>query len=259
MKINNKNNVIAMGLATTLLALSSTANAEFINTKYAGYPSEGGYFVSHYEQYNDQWAWVDTSGYTESHVNFTIAANNVVTGRGWETGQRNRKINFVINDYQPWWNEQKIVFAVYGWTRQDPASYNSTNDPHRNVVEYYVVENNKDWNPSHQGTDGKGAIHLKTATVDGAEYKYYYSLRENQPHYYQNSESDFATFRQYWAIRQNSRNSGEVDMAKHFSNWENPKAAQSANAYPYTNDWGYQIFMVESYQVGGSVRLNAWE
>jgi len=247
--------LVTVSFSTVLImAFSFCAQAEFINDKNTGWPSEGGYWYSHYEQNKDDDAWMSTNDYSESKVNFTVDANNVVSGRGWKTGKRNRTIHFGISDYQPWWWDQKIVFAAYGWTRQNPAA----NNHHRNIVEYYVIENNNGWKPEHQGTDGNGATEINAKWVDGEWYKYYVSTRENQPHAYERWEGDVTTFKQYWAVRQSSRNSGSINMKKHFDHWNNPWWAQRNNKYPYTNQWGYQIFMVESYQVGGSVKLNSW-
>ncbi|WP_295094902.1 glycoside hydrolase family 11 protein [Ruminococcus sp.] len=87
-------------------------------------------------------------------------------------------------------------FGIYGWLK----------DP---LVEYYVIEDWKNWRPSNYDQ-------IKTVVIDGAEYEIF-CQSVTGPCILSNSQ----TFKRYYSVRKEPRKSGNVDLLKHFNAWEN--------------------------------------
>jgi len=143
---------------------------------------------------------------------------NFVGGKGWNPGN-SRTINYG-GSFQPQGNG---YLAVYGWTRNP-------------LVEYYVIENYGTYNPS-QGAQYKGSFYM-----DGSNYNVLVSTRYNQP-----SIDGTKTFQQYWAVRQNKRSSGAVNMGTVFQQWSNNQL--------YLGNHFYQIVATEGYQSSGTSEI----
>jgi len=238
--------------ATFCITFSTLQAAETFQVSDARYPNtEQGYFTSHYELNNDPNTYLYTTSYTASYIVMNGNSQNVVSGRGWETGRQWRKVNFQINNYNPDNQGQKVVFALYGWTKSNNYNYDG-------MAEYYVIDKYEDWYPEHQNDDGEddGARWLGGKNVDGAWYNYWVSTRTDKPHAY---GTDSTNFTQYWAVRDynNQRDSGEINVGQHFQMWKNPQEYKHEK-YPYIGNWYYQIFGIELIGSGGSVNLNAW-
>jgi hypothetical protein len=240
-------------LAATFCLLANTLHAgERFQQSEARYPNtEPGYFTSHYELANDSNTYLDTTSYTASYISMSGNSQNVVSGRGWETGNQWRKVNFQVNNYNPDNAGQKVVFALYGWTKSNNYNFDG-------MAEYYIIDKHEGWYPEHQNDAGNdsGARWLGNKYVDGAWYNYWVSTRTNKPHAY---GAGLTTFKQYWAIRDyyNQRDSGEMNVGQHFQVWINPQEYKHEK-YPYIGNWHYQIFGIELIGSGGSVNLNAW-
>ena len=86
-------------------------------------------------------------------------------------------------------------FGVYGWLK----------DP---LVEYYVIENRKNWRPSNPEQ-------TRSVLIDGAEYEIFCQYTTG-PSILGSSQ----TFKRYYSVRKEPRNSGTVDLSKHFKAWE---------------------------------------
>lgn len=100
------------------------------------------------------------------------------------------KVNYGVY-YKP---EGNSYLCVYGWTK----------DP---LIEYYIVDSWGNWRPP--GTSSKGTI-----TVDGGVYDIYTSDRIQQP-----SIIGTTTFKQFWSVRKDKRDSGTISVSEHFKAW----------------------------------------
>ena len=241
----------SLTLATTLCLTAGPLAAETFQNTGAKFPTEPGYFTSHYELNSDPKSFLTTTSFTGSWVKISGDSQNVVSGRGWEHGHQWRKVNFSVTNYYPDTNGQKAVFALYGWTKNNNSNVYG-------MAEYYVIDKHEGWYSEHQNDEGKdnGARWLGSKSVDGAKYDYYVSTRTDQPHAYGPGD---ATFKQFWAIRDynNQRDSGVMNIGQHFQMWKNPQQYKHEN-YPSIGNWGYQIFGIELIGNGASVNLNAW-
>lgn len=154
--------------------------------------------------------------------------HNYLARRGLEfdTTKRHNEIGTFIATYnciyKPETKTGLSYLAIYGWTINP-------------LVEYYIVEDWRNWIPSMApGSKFKGTIE-----VDGSIYDIYENIRVKQP-----SIVGDTTFVQYFSIRRNTRNSGEINISEHFKKWE------SLNM-----PLGYLFevsFVVEGYKSNGS-------
>ena len=124
--------------------------------------------------------------------------NNALFRRGvkFDCTQTYRDIGNIAVEYEVDYNpDGNSYLCIYGWTREP-------------LVEYYVVESWGSWRPP-------GGEPIGTITVDGGAYDVYRTVRVNQP-----SIDGNTTFEQYWSVRQEKRTEGTVNVASHFSAWE---------------------------------------
>ncbi len=91
-------------------------------------------------------------------------------------------------------------FGIYGWT-VDP------------LVEYYVMEDWHEWNPSKDKNMHKL---IGTINVDGSDYEVLTRQMKGQPSIKGNSTD----FPQVFSIRKNTRSSGSISISEHFRKWE---------------------------------------
>ncbi len=132
-------------------------------------------------------------------------------------------------DYRPTTESGNSYLSIYGWTTEP-------------LTEYYIVEDWRRWIPSMaEGTQLKG-----TLEVDGSIYDIYESTRVNQPSIIGNT-----TFPQYFSIRRDVRNSGSIDITKHFEKWES-LGMELGKLYEVT-------FVVEGYKSNGSFEFTELE
>lgn len=237
-----KNLVIACAAAICASAAPTDAisqrdgNTHVIETRSTptGTGTNNGYFYSFYNTgagtvtYNNGAA----GSYSVDWQN----CGNFVAGKGWSTGSPSRYVkshlsvlrsscliivgNRVINFSGSFEPSGNAYLSVYGWSRSP-------------LVEYYIVENFGDYNPSH-GLTAKGTVYS-----DGATYDIYEDTRTNAP-----SIEGTATFQQYFNVRRTHRTSGTVTFANHVNAW--------AKLGMKLGDYDYQIVATEGYESSGS-------
>jgi len=148
---------------------------------------------------------------------------NIVGGKGWNPGTNNRVVQ-----YSGTYNYQgNSYLCLYGWMRNP-------------LVEYYVVDNFGDYDPSYNA-DRIGEVYC-----DGSTYRLATSWRVNQP-----SIDGTQTFQQYWSVRNDKRTGGTIDAGCHFQAWANAGLALG-NHY-------YQILATEGFQSSGNSEITVWE
>lgn len=178
--------------------------------------THGGYFYSWWSDGASPATYTNQAGgrYTVTWQ----AGGNLVGGKGWNPGT-GRTITYTAN-WRPV-NNGNSYLTIYGWTRNP-------------LIEYYVVEAHGEYNPGSAGTN-KGS-----ATIGGASYQIYESTRYNAP-----SIDGTQTFKQFWAIRDQQRQSGSVNMQEVFSAWSSKGMQLGSNHY-------YQIMATEAYRSAGT-------
>ncbi|MBR7834442.1 glycoside hydrolase family 11 protein [Actinospica durhamensis] len=206
---------VAAMAAAMILVPSSTANAATsITSNTTG--TNNGYFYSFWEQASG--ATMTLGSGSNYSLTWNTASTNVVAGTGWNPGTTSPVT------YSGSWNcNGNCYLSLYGWT---------TNP----LVEYYIVDNYGDYNPS------TGATKLGSVNSDGSTYDLYETTRTNEP-----SIQGTATFNQYWAIRESKRTGGTITVANIFNAW----TALGLNL----GTPNYQILATEGYQSSGSSNI----
>jgi endo-1,4-beta-xylanase len=125
-------------------------------------------------------------------------------------------------NYNPTTASGNSYLSIYGWT-VDP------------LIEFYVVEDWCNWIPSM----AENAIHKGTVEVNGGIYDIIENTRVEQP-----SIEGTATFKQYFSIRRDERNSGTINISEHFEAWQ-ALGMEMGNMYEVS-------FVVEGYKSNGS-------
>jgi endo-1,4-beta-xylanase len=220
--------MVISGAATAVAALVAaavlmpgTASAEADKTVTSNSTgTHNGYFYTFWEQASGGSMTLGAGG--NYSVTWNTAAQNIVVGKGWKPGSSHTVT------YSGTWNcGGNCYLALYGWT---------TNP----LIEYYVVENYGNYNPS------SGATRLGSVTTDGSTYDIYRTQRVDQP-----SIQGTATFYQYWSVRQSKRTGGTITTANHFNAW----ASLGLNLGSHD----YQVLATEGYQSSGSSNITVSE
>lgn len=187
-----------LSAATVLLlaaaAAAASPRAERLCRNATG--SHDGYFYTFWKSSGDACMTLANGG--RYLVDYRLGiAENLVVGKGWRVGARDRRVRYRAAAFTPGTNS---YLALYGWAT----------DP---LVEYYVVD---DW-----GTDftppGPDARPLGTVHSDGGSYTIYKTRRIQQP-----SIRGRQTFDQYWSVRTTRRPAGAVariTFANHVAAW----------------------------------------
>ncbi|KFA70568.1 hypothetical protein S40285_08954 [Stachybotrys chlorohalonatus IBT 40285] len=212
--------LLTVAIATPIDGLVTLGNR--LSTRQSSTPNgEGthnGYFYSWWSDGSSPVTYTNGAGGSYS-VDWQ-SGGNLVGGKGYNPGT-SRSIQYTAS-WNPV-NNGNSYLAIYGWTRSP-------------LVEYYVVEAHGEYNPG-SSAQSRGSI-----TVDGATYNLYESTRTNAP-----SIDGIQTFQQYWAIRQQHRTSGTVNMGTFFNAWESA-------GMPLGNHY-YQIVATEAYNSRGSASV----
>ena len=205
--------VAAVAAATAILPGTASADTT-ISSNATG--TNNGYFYSFWEQASG--ATMTLGSGSNYSLTWNTASQNVVAGTGWNPGTSNTV------SYSGTWNcNGNCYLSLYGWT---------TNP----LVEYYIVDNYGDYNPS------SGATKLGSVNSDGSTYDLYETTRTNEP-----SIQGTATFNQYWAIRESKRTGGTITVSNIFNAWKNIGLNLGTP--------NYEILATEGYQSSGSSNI----
>jgi endo-1,4-beta-xylanase len=130
---------------------------------------------------------------------------NMLARNGVRPGQNVQSVSYNVSEYSV--SSGVSYLCVYGWA-YDGITYD-------NMVEFYIVENWKNYRPP-----GAGGTLERSVVVDGDTYDIYTSPRVDQPSVHPSGNS---TFTQYWSVRRDGdqRSRGTVDVASHFQAWSN--------------------------------------
>lgn len=158
---------------------------------------------------------------------------NMLARNGVRPGNNVTTVSYTVEGYRA---NTASYLCVYGWF------YNGNYD---DLVEYYIVDNWKNYNPASNAT------YYDSVIVDGVTYRLYTSERIQQP-----SINGTATFTQYWSIRDEKelRTSGTIDVPAHFRAWN--EAGLSIGSMMYEVSFCIEGFGGES---GGSGYANVTE
>lgn len=146
------------------------------------------------------------------------------TGKKFDCTQTYKEIGNIAFDYNVDYHpDGNSYMCVYGWTKEP-------------LVEYYIVDSWGSWRPP--GDEG----YLGEATIDGAVYDIYKTVRVDQPSIVGNT-----TFDQYWSVRKDKRTEGVINVASHFAAWEE-KGLPAGKLYE-------AALNIEGYQSAGSATV----
>lgn len=121
-----------------------------------------------------------------------------------------QNVGNITAEFEVEWNSTDNVkyVSVYGWGYYDQQDIPSG---FSNEIEYYIIQDRGSYNPT------QGGKKFGSATIDGINYDFFTTDRNNQP-----SLSGNSTFKQYWSIPSNTsqhRTKGTISISKHFEAW----------------------------------------
>lgn len=121
-----------------------------------------------------------------------------------------QNVGNITAEFEVEWNSTDNVkyVSVYGWGYYDQQDIPSG---FSDEIEYYIIQDRGSYNPT------QGGKKFGSATIDGINYDFFTTDRNNQP-----SLSGNSTFKQYWSIPSNTsqhRTKGTISISKHFEAW----------------------------------------
>ena len=154
---------------------------------------------------------LNAGGAFDTEWNCSVPKGNFLARRGMDFVQDNKKATSYDNitlDYDATYtasSEGNSRLCVYGWFAEQTAPQISGA-----VVEYYIIEDWKNWCPQPDGQS-------QTVTIDGAQYEIF-RIKHYGPTIRSGGSSE--EFWQYFSIRKDKRTSGTISVSDHFAAWE---------------------------------------
>lgn len=162
--------------------------------------------------------WLDNTGGSGSMTlgkgatfkaewNAAVSRGNYLARRGLDFGSQKKATDYpyIGMDYEANYNQTNSGgnsrLCVYGWFQNKGVGGNVP------LVEYYIIEDWKNWCPGPNGSS-------KTVTIDGAQYEIF-QIDHTGPSINSGNE----TFKQYFSVRKTKRTSGHITVSDHFKAW----------------------------------------
>lgn len=240
---------LQLWLALAMFALGSGQSfAQICITTATGDQEEGtsgGYRHEVWNDFNGGSSPVGTGCMTLGSTKAAFSANwsNVHNflarrGLGYDQTKKHYEIGSLNTTFDVTYNPTcasggNSYMGVYGWT------YDSTKASPNDLVEYYIIEDWCNWNPSLE----TGAQNL--GTIFGGQYDVIKVTRTGKPSIKAGSDD----FVQYFSIRKQTRNSGAINVTEHFYNWEK-LGLPLGNLHEVS-------MLVEGYKDSGSATFNS--
>jgi len=213
----NKILTAVFGMMAILSSLSWGQTYTCSNGKSQQMGSAGGY---DYELWSQDGAGSATMTLNPSDANggtFSVEWSGTVnmlarSGKRWgaQSTVTVQNVGNITAEFEVEWSSTDNVkyVSVYGWGYYDQQDIPSG---FSNEIEYYIIQDRGSYNPT------QGGKKFGSATIDGINYDFFTTDRNNQP-----SLSGTSTFKQYWSIPSNTsqhRTKGTISISKHFDAW----------------------------------------
>ena len=213
----NKILTAVFGMMAILSSLSWGQTYTCSNDKSQQMGSAGGY---DYELWSQDGAGSATMTLNPSDANggtFSVEWSGTVnmlarSGKRWgaQSTVTVQNVGNITAEFEVEWSSTDNVkyVSVYGWGYYDQQDIPSG---FSNEIEYYIIQDRGSYNPT------QGGKKFGSATIDGINYDFFTTDRNNQP-----SLSGTSTFKQYWSIPSNTsqhRTKGTISISKHFDAW----------------------------------------
>ncbi|KAK4118103.1 glycoside hydrolase family 11 protein [Parathielavia appendiculata] len=212
-------------IAAGALALPSNTNGihDLLQAR-AGTPSSNGQHNGYYYSF-----WTDGGGTVNyqngDKGNFAVNwknCSNFYGGKGWKPGTSQ-----TVNFNGTFTTSGNGYLSIYGWTTSPQT-------------EYYIIESHGTYDPS------KYVRVLGSYSSDGSVYK----LARTSRIIYPPTSPLGAVQHQYYAVRQDKRTSGTVDVGNHVRVWQEKGLKLGKH--------DFQIVAVEGYQSSGEADVTVW-
>ena len=210
--------LLSLGLFTSQALAQTTLNCS--NSTDQQFGSGAGYDYELWSESGVGNATMTLNPSTDNGGAFSVEWSGTInmlarSGKRWGKDQDGKAVALqslgnITSEFDVEWSSSDNVkyLSVYGWGYFDKGDVPSG---YSNLIEYYIVQDRGSYNPTG------GGKYFGSATIDGIDYDFYTTDRDNKP-----SIDGNRTFKQYWSIPKNTsqhRTKGKISISKHFSEW----------------------------------------
>ncbi len=211
---------------------NSTARTIWVNT--SGNVNTNGYDGKYYQFWaKGGWGKLSLNGGGNFELEFKNN-DDIVGGKGWQTGNTSRKINYNIG-YQA---GSYAFTGVYGWVKKGGT-----------IIEYYVNE--------RKNGSGGGIISGNNLNKDFGTDGRHYRFRKNNrygPHAYGGGNTNFVQFISENKGNVSKGNNHQISMNRHFQQW-----GWDGGVGGGWNSHLYQVFGTENFnKKWGKINCSVW-